>query len=115
ASRERYHVTSVQSCRSRRQEAGCCRPASGSKAERLSFPLCFRKRTYLPLLELLPPPALRERRHRRLARRLVPVDRPAVFVVAIGQRPQPWLAYRRGAVAPPYSQNPPGAPPPPRR
>src|SRR6516225_1863749 len=31
-----------------------------------------------------------------LARRLVAVDRPAVFVVAIGQRPQPWLAYRRG-------------------
>src|SRR5262249_47594967 len=27
------------------QNAGCCRPASGSKAERLSFPLCPRKRT----------------------------------------------------------------------
>src|SRR5262245_35200692 len=24
------------------QNAGCCRPASGSKAERLSFPLCLR-------------------------------------------------------------------------
>jgi hypothetical protein len=24
------------------------------------------------------------------------VDRRAVFVMAIGQRPQPWLAYRRG-------------------
>src|SRR5262249_35921898 len=27
------------------QNAGCCRPASGSKAERLSFSLCPRKRT----------------------------------------------------------------------
>ena len=53
------------------QDAGCCRPASGSKAERLSFPLCPGQRTYLPILELLPPPTLRERRHRGLARRLV--------------------------------------------
>jgi len=45
---------------------------------------------------LLPPPALGERRHRGLARRLEAVGRPAVFVVAIGKRPQPWLAYRRG-------------------
>src|SRR5262249_19397755 len=35
------------------------------------FPVCPRKRTYLPILELLPPPTLRERRHRGLARRLV--------------------------------------------
>jgi len=34
------------------------------------FPVCARK---LPILELLPPPALGERRHRRLARRLVVV------------------------------------------
>src|SRR5262249_10212082 len=32
------------------QNTGCCRPASGSKAERHSFPLCPRKRTYLPIL-----------------------------------------------------------------
>src|SRR5215475_5245507 len=46
----------------------------GSKAVRLRmntcFPVCARKRTYLPILELLPPPALGERRHRGLARRL---------------------------------------------
>src|SRR5262249_31857541 len=35
-----------------------------------AIPLCPRKRTS-PILELLPPPALRERRHRGLARRLV--------------------------------------------
>ena len=28
------------------------------------FPICPRKRTYLPILELLPPPTLGERRHR---------------------------------------------------
>jgi len=31
------------------------------------FPGCPRKRTYLPISELLPPPALGERRHRGLA------------------------------------------------
>src|SRR5215471_15474359 len=45
------------------------------------FPVCPRKRTYLPILELLPPPTLRERRHRGLARRLVAVRRRAVFVM----------------------------------
>src|SRR5499427_6570091 len=45
----------------------------------------------------LPPPALREGRHRRLARRLVAVRRPAVLVLAKGERPQPWLAGRRGS------------------
>src|SRR5262249_19019029 len=34
-------------------------------------PVCPRKRTYLPISELLPPPALGERRHRGLARRLI--------------------------------------------
>jgi len=37
------------------------------------FPVCARKRTYLPILELLPPPTLSERRHCRLTRRLVAV------------------------------------------
>ena len=41
------------------------------------------KRTYLPILELLPPPALRERRHGGLARRLVAVRLRAVFVMTV--------------------------------
>src|SRR6516165_2622417 len=61
------------------------------------FSGCPRKRTYLPILELLSSPALREGRHRRLARRLVAVRRPAVLVLAKGERPQPWLAGRRGS------------------
>src|SRR5215831_4419537 len=44
----------------------------GSKPVKLGtskcFQVCPRKRTYLPILELLPPPALGERRHRGLAR-----------------------------------------------
>src|SRR5262249_28127115 len=63
----------------------------GSKAVRLRmstcFPVCARKRTYLPILELLPPPALRERRHRGLARRLVDVRWRAVLVVPEGEGP----------------------------
>src|SRR5215831_11788332 len=46
--------------------------------------------------DLLPPPALGERDHGSLARRRVAVDRRAVFVVAVGEGPQPGLAYRRG-------------------
>jgi hypothetical protein len=49
----------------------------------------------LPSARLLPPPALGECCHRSLARRLVAVDRRAIFVVAIGQRPQPRRAPRR--------------------
>ena len=49
--------------------------ALGPKAERLRlgkyFPLCPRKRASLPILELLPPPALRERRHRGFAPELL--------------------------------------------
>src|SRR4029077_12137016 len=48
----------------------------------------------LPILELLPPPALGERRHRGLARRLVAVRRHAVLMVAKGQRPHPRRALR---------------------
>src|SRR5262249_12553969 len=48
-------------------------PTTGSKPEKLRiakwFPVCLRKHTYLPILERLPPPTLRERRHRGLARR----------------------------------------------
>ena len=39
------------------------------------FLVCPRKRTYLPILELLLPPASGEHRHRGLARRLVAVRR----------------------------------------
>src|SRR5262245_51834903 len=42
-----------------------------------------------PILELLPSPALSERRHRGLARRLVAVRRRAVLMVAKGERPHP--------------------------
>src|SRR5215471_1283922 len=44
---------------------------------------------------LLPPPALRERRHRGLARWLVVVRRRAVFVVSEGERPHPRRPYWR--------------------
>src|SRR5262245_61583970 len=57
------------------------------------FPVCPRKRTYLPILELLPPPALRERHHRGLARRLVAVRWRAVLALAKGQRPHPRRAF----------------------
>src|SRR5215831_13113060 len=66
---ERYHVTSVQSCRSRR--AGCW---------------------LLP--PLLPPPALRELRHRGLACRLVAVRRCAIPMMSKGERPHPRRALR---------------------
>src|SRR6516164_4080594 len=44
---------------------------------------------------LLPPPALGERRHRGLARLGVAVCRPAVAVIAEGERPEPRRSYRR--------------------
>ena len=43
-----------------------------------------RKRTYLPILELLPPPASRECCHRGLARRLVAVRWRARYAAAGG-------------------------------
>src|SRR5262244_1428702 len=46
-----------------------------------AFPVCPRKRTYLPILELLLPLALGERRHCRLTRRLVAVPPRVVLVV----------------------------------
>src|SRR5262245_55531257 len=65
----------------------------GSKPVKLGtskcFQVCPRKRTYLPILELLRPSTLRERRHRGLARRLVAVRWRAVLMVAKGERPQP--------------------------
>src|SRR5262245_4183523 len=66
----RYHATSVQSWRSRRAECWLLRPS-------LRLPLHY------------PPPALGERRHCCLARWLIAVDGRAIFVVAVGQRPEP--------------------------
>src|SRR5262249_52529130 len=40
-------------------------------------------------LELLPPPALGERRHGGLARRLVAVRRRAILMMSKGERPHP--------------------------
>src|SRR5215831_275447 len=76
--REGYHATSVQSWRSRR--AGCCLLSSEVESEKARFSGLPRRRTYLPILELLPPPALRERSHRGLARHLVAVHRLTIFV-----------------------------------
>src|SRR5262245_50994503 len=65
----------------------------GSKPVKLGtskcFQVCPRKRTYLPILELLPPPAFRERRHRGLSRRLVAVRRRVVFTVIKSEGPHP--------------------------
>src|SRR6516164_5363757 len=70
----------------RRGEVRC-----GSKPVKLGTSKCFQvcppKRTYLPILELLPPPALGERRHLGLARRLVAVRRRAILMMTKGQRP----------------------------
>src|SRR6516164_3698407 len=48
------------------------------------FPFCPRKRASLPMLELLPPPALSELRHRSLARRRVAVHRSARYAAGGG-------------------------------
>jgi hypothetical protein len=48
-----------------------------------------------PQKPTLPPPTLRDRRHRGLARRLVAVRRPAVFMLSEGQRPHPRRTDRR--------------------
>src|SRR5262249_58420043 len=47
-----------------------------------------------PILELLPPPALSERRHGGLARRLVAVRRRAILMMFKGERPHPRRALR---------------------
>jgi hypothetical protein len=44
---------------------------------------------------LFPSPALGERRHRGLARRLITVRWCAVLVITVGQRPQPRHSHRR--------------------
>jgi hypothetical protein len=46
-----------------------------------------------PILELIPSPALRERRHRGLARRLVAVGWRATLMRPEGQRPHPRRCY----------------------
>jgi hypothetical protein len=58
-------------------------PAKTGKAQNQQmFSGCPRKRTYLPILELLPPLALGERRHRGVARRLVAVRRRAILMMS---------------------------------
>src|SRR5262249_50961418 len=60
----------------RSRRAGCWLQLSafGVESGKAQFSdLCPRKRNYLPILELLPPPALGERCHGSLARRLVAV------------------------------------------
>src|SRR5262249_51830581 len=47
-----------------------------------------------PILELLPPPALGERRHCGLTRRLVAVDRRAVLMVPAGRSPNRFRTIR---------------------
>src|SRR5262245_26562416 len=61
-------------------------------------PVCPRKRTYLPISELLLPPALSERRHRSLARRFVAVRRAADVAVQ-RCRPDQCLIFLSSAVA----------------
>ena len=60
---------------------------SGKAQMEQCFSVSPSKKTYLPILELLPPPALGECRHRGLARRLVAVRRCAIVMVAEHQRP----------------------------
>src|SRR5262249_8803038 len=70
---------------------GAINDCSGSKPVNLEVskcvPVCPRKRTYLPILDLLPPPALGERGHGGLARRLVAVRRRPVLMLAKGLGP----------------------------
>src|SRR5262249_789163 len=49
-----------------------------------------------PNFALFPPPAFRERRHRRLARRFIAMCERATFVMPEGECPHPWRAYGRG-------------------
>jgi len=46
---------------------------------------------------LFPPPALRERGHRSLARCGIAMRRRAILMIPEGQRPQPRRIYRRGS------------------
>ena len=58
----------------------------GVESGKAQFSALSAKADYLPILERIPPPALRERRHRGLARPLVAVRRRAVLMVAEGER-----------------------------
>src|SRR5262249_28085109 len=74
---ERYHATSVQSSRSRRAGCWLLPPLSSASTA------------------LLPPPALRERRHRGLARRRVAMSWRPIFTLPEGQCPHPRRTDRR--------------------
>src|SRR5262249_31717441 len=71
------HRTRRQACLVRVNRPGPVAASSGDASgqtrtfgDGCSMSALPRKRTYLPILELLPPPTLRERRRRGLARRL---------------------------------------------
>src|SRR5262249_11258077 len=71
----------------------------GSKPVKLGtskcFQVCPRKRTYLPILELLRPSTLSEGCHRRLARRLVAVRWRAVLMMPKEARSVGWCRLPR--------------------
>src|SRR5215831_17456635 len=70
----------AQSCRPRRAGRWLLSSGFGVKKRKGSVFRFAGKRIYLPILELLPPPTLGERRHRAFARRLVAVgSRPARY------------------------------------
>src|SRR5215470_10405853 len=69
---------------------------TGKAQNELVFSWLPPKAVLPPILELLPPPAFCERRHRCLARRRVAVRRRAVLVIAERERPHPGRSYRRG-------------------
>jgi len=72
----RYHII---------EKEPCCASQQNWRAKldlSIRGPFCPRKRTYLPILELLPPLALRECRHRGLARRRLAVCRRSILVVS---------------------------------
>ena len=72
-------------------------PTTGVKTRKAQYQqMLFRFAPDRRPIELLPPPALRERRHSCLARRLVAVCRRAILMMSKGERPHPRRAYRRG-------------------
>jgi hypothetical protein len=85
----RWHINTVR-CRGRPGRV-CVRPGHNTQVRGVA------RVTPVTLggVELFPPPTLRERRHRGLARRRVAVRRRAVvFVVLEGERPHPGPPYR---------------------
>src|SRR5262249_26013862 len=65
------------------------RVKTGKTQNRKWFPLCPRKRTCIPILELLPPPASSRTPPSRPRASVHSRRWAAIFVVAVGQRPEP--------------------------